>query len=162
MTEDDSPRRPRSEPASRSDPLDTQRLILAAAATGSHRDPHRLGYAVIDTGATETVGSLDAVEFVTTQRARRFGPEDIGVDPHRVKRFKFGNAEERMAESYLLLPQSVNGQQTSLGVYTLDVPGVINFVGNPYHDQARSSRQHSREHVDFHQAVSRSSYPFNS
>lgn len=110
-------------------PLDTQRMILAAASTGSHQDPHRLGYAVIDTGATETVGSLDAVEYITQQRALRFGPEDIGVDPKRVKRFKFGNAEERVAESFMLLPQSVQGKPTSLGIYTLDVPNVPILLG---------------------------------
>lgn len=107
---------------------DLQRLILTAS-TGSSQDPHRLGYAVLDTGATETVGSLQAIEYIVNTRAARFGPEDIGVDPTRTKRFKFGNAEERMAESYILLPQTVNGIPASLGVYTLDVPNVPLLIG---------------------------------
>ena len=107
---------------------DMQRLILTAT-TGSNSDPHRLGYAVVDTGATETVGSLQAIEYIVNTRAERYGREDIGVDPSRTKRFKFGNAEERTAESYLLLPQSVNGTPTSLGVYTLDVPNVPLLLG---------------------------------
>ena len=106
---------------------DLQRMILAAA--GSAHDPHRLGYAVVDTGATETVGSLEALEFVMNQRMQHFGAEDIGVDVSKHKRFKFGNAEERAAESFVHLPQTVNGIRTTLGVYTLDVPGVPVLLG---------------------------------
>ena len=106
---------------------DVQRMVLAAAGDAS--DPNRLGYAVIDTGATETVGSLDAVEFILQQRFHRFGHEEVGIDPQRIKKFRFGNAQERYAESYLLLPQTINGQSTSLGVYTLDVPNVPILLG---------------------------------
>ena len=105
---------------------DFQRLILAA---GGAEDPHRLGYAVLDTGATETVGSLEAIDYIMKQRIQRFGQEKVGVDVKRQKRFRFGNAQEMNAESYLLLPQRVNGVETSLGVYTLDVPGVPILLG---------------------------------
>ena len=108
-------------------PIDLQRLILAATGTG--QESHRLGLAVLDTGATETVGSLEAIEYVMHQRFLKYGHEEIGVDVTRRKKFKFGNAEERTAESYLLLPQSVQGVSTSLGIYTLDVPGVPVLVG---------------------------------
>ena len=76
-----------------------------------------------DTGATETVRSLEAIEYMLHQRSQRYGHEEVGVDPNKNKRFKFGNAQERWSESFLLLPQKVAGQPTSLGVYTLDVPG---------------------------------------
>ena len=109
-------------------PQDLHRMILTAS-TGSSSDPHRLGYAVLDTGATETVGSLQAIDYIVQKRAQMYGEEAIGVDPKRTKRFKFGNAEERVAESYLLLPQTVNGCPTSLGVYTLDVPNVPLLIG---------------------------------
>ncbi len=108
-------------------PADIQRLILAAA--GGPHDPHRLGYAVIDTGATETVGSLEAIEYIMNSRSSRFPNEKVGVDVSRRKRFRFGNAEERQAESFLVLPQTVGGLKTSLGVYTLDVPGVPVLLG---------------------------------
>ena len=108
-------------------PQDLQRMILAAS--GSSAGNHRLGLAVLDTGATETVGSLEAIEYILHCRFRRYGHEDIGVDVNRRKKFKFGNAEERTAESFLLLPQTVQGQTTSLGIYTLDVPGVPVLIG---------------------------------
>lgn len=110
---------------------DVQRMVLAA---GDPSDPNRLVYAVIDTGATETVGSLDAIEFILSRRFAAFGHEEVGVDPKRVKRFKFGNAQERWAESYLLLPQTIQGTATSLGVYTLDVPNVPILLGIKYQD----------------------------
>ena len=106
-------------------PSDVQRMILAA-----HSDPlRRLGYAVVDTGATETVGSLEAIEHIMLRRRERFGPEEIGIHPSKQKRFKFGNAQERTSESFLVLPQSINGIPTSLGIYTLDVPGVPILLG---------------------------------
>ena len=40
---------------------DLQRMILAAGGSQSNS---RLGFAVVDTGATETVGSLDAIELI--------------------------------------------------------------------------------------------------
>ena len=43
------------------------------------------------------------------QRAAEFGQEPVGVDVHKKKRFKFGNAQERNAESYVILPQVIQG-----------------------------------------------------
>ena len=108
-------------------PQDLQRSILAATScSGTH---HRLGFGVIDTGATETVGSLEAIEYIMSCRSKTFPGEMVGVDGSRKKRFRFGNAEERAAESYILLPQRVNGCGTNLGVYTLDVPEVPVLIG---------------------------------
>ena len=84
---------------------------------------------MIDTGATETVGSLEAVEQIMKTRFAVFGQERIGLDVNKNNRFKFGNAQERSAECYLLLPQVIKGQSTQLGVYTLDVPGVPILLG---------------------------------
>ena len=101
-------------------------MILTA---GGHPDARRLGYAVIDTGATETVGSLDALEYIMGRRQQQFGREQVGIDVKRTKRLRFGNAQERWAESYNLLPQAVDGKSTTLGVYSLDVPGIPILLG---------------------------------
>jgi hypothetical protein len=119
---DDEPVYPSRPPAQ-----DLQHLVLAASSTTD--DCHRLEYAVIDTGATETVGSLEAVEQIMKTRFAVFGQERIGLDVNKNNRFKFGNAQERSAECYLLLPQVIKGQSTQLGVYTLDVPGVPILLG---------------------------------
>ena len=107
---------------------DVQRLVLAAAESPA-MDADKLRYAVLDTGATETVGSLDAVEFVMSKRHLMFGQERVVVDPARQKKFKFGNAQERVSEGYLQLPQTCSGKSFSLGLYTLDVPGVPILIG---------------------------------
>ena len=117
-------------PKSSSPPAaDLQRLILAAAASGSASDPQRLGWAVVDTGATETVGSLEAIEHVMERRASVFGQEKVGLNCRKKKRFKFGNAQEQESASFILLPQRIQGTSTSLGIYTLDVPGVPILIG---------------------------------
>lgn len=64
-----------------------------------------------------------------TQRLARFGLEEVGVNTQRIKRFKFGNAQERAAESFLLLPQLIGGTKTSLGMCALDVAGVRILIG---------------------------------
>jgi hypothetical protein len=56
-------------------------------------------------------------------RQMHFGQEDL-VAHAKQKRFKFGNGETKMAESFIELPQTLAGQSIRLGVHTLDAPGV--------------------------------------
>ena len=112
--------------ASSTDQQRAEQLVLAAESGGLGNP---LRYAVIDTGATETVGSLDAVEFVIQSRHAIYGDEEIGVNPNKTKRFRFGNGHERHAESFITIPQTIDGMHTSLGVYTMDVPGIPILLG---------------------------------
>ena len=89
----------------------------------------RLQYAVVDTGATETVGSLEALEVVMNERSKRFPNEQVHVDPNLKKMFRFGNAETRHAESLVYLPQRFGGFETFLGVHALDVPQIPVLLG---------------------------------
>ncbi|CAK9114315.1 Retrovirus-related Pol polyprotein from transposon TNT 1-94 [Durusdinium trenchii] len=81
------------------------------------------GHAVIDTGATDTLASLEALEQVMALRAKKFGPEDIQVREQR-KKFRFGNGESQRATSFVEIPQILDGQQISLGLHAIDAPGV--------------------------------------
>ena len=88
------------------------------------------GYAVLDTGATETVGSLPAVEQLMRARYQRLGvAEQVHVADQAPKRFKFGNGEYAFSSSYLLLSQQLGDQEVHLGIHTLDVVGVPLLVG---------------------------------
>ena len=107
---------------------DLQRLILATNEI-DYSGLDRLGCAVVDTGATETVGSLDAIDHIMQKRSAVFGQERVDISMSRTKKFRFGNAEEKRSESYLLLPQQVAGHAMSLGVFTLDVPNVPILLG---------------------------------
>ena len=82
------------------------------------------GYAVIDSGATETVGSLEAIEAVVSMRRSRYGMESVRVFPEAKRSFRFGNAQQETATSYVEVPQTLAGRPVSLGVFALDVPRI--------------------------------------
>lgn len=82
------------------------------------------GHAVLDSGATETVASLEAVEEVVKQRRINFPGEKALVFPGQHRSFRFGNGQTRAAESYIELPQLLDGKEVRLGIHTLDAPAV--------------------------------------
>eukprot|EP00435_Cladocopium_sp_Y103_P064584 s563_g26.t1 len=100
--------------------LETIPITAEALAVMSQEFP---GHAVIDSGATESIASFEALEEIMNMRFQRFGQEDLVVHSKQ-KRFKFGNGETKMAESFIELPQTLGGQSVRLGVHTLDAPGV--------------------------------------
>ena len=81
------------------------------------------GFGVLDLGATETVGSLEAIEKVL-QRRHQLGHllpgehDEVRVMPEAKKMFRFGNGQVKQSESYLLLPQHVGAKKVLLGIYT--------------------------------------------
>ena len=81
------------------------------------------GYAVIDTGATETIASLEALEAIMSLRQAKYGPEHVTVH-QKHRKFRFGNGQEQRAASYVELPQLLAGCDVKLGVHALDTPGV--------------------------------------
>ena len=88
------------------------------------------GYAVIDSGATETVTSLPALEALVQLRQACSGEDlNLEVTQEPVKRFKFGNGEHAFASSYVLLEQVLGDTRVRLGMYTLDVVGVPILLG---------------------------------
>ena len=82
------------------------------------------GFAVLDTGATETVASLEAIDEVMRRRREKYPNEQVLVHPERHRAFRFGNGQSRTAESYVEIPQLLDGKEVRLGVHTLDVPEV--------------------------------------
>ena len=99
------------------------------AADGNMSSAERLRFAVLDTGATETVGSMDALETVLSLRHEQFGDEDVHIDASITKSFKFGNGQTRSAASFACLPQVVGSHKTTLGIYALDVPDIPILLG---------------------------------
>ncbi|CAE7912341.1 unnamed protein product, partial [Symbiodinium necroappetens] len=90
------------------------------------------GYAVLDSGATETVASLPALEAL--MKVRQGSGGTVSSDGFQVldqppKKFKFGNGEFAVSSSFLLLPQQIGEHHVDLGVYTLDVVGVPVLIG---------------------------------
>ena len=88
------------------------------------------GFGIIDCGATETVGSLPALESLTQARFQLNGrTEEVEVSAAPPKRFKFGNGTFSMSSSCVLVPQSVGELQLRLQLYTLDCEGVPILIG---------------------------------
>ncbi len=92
--------------------------------------PEEMGYGVIDTGATESVASLEALEKILSRRSLKFGAKEgfkVIKGPH--KTFKFGNGLTQSAESFILLPQTLGDVTVSLGLFTIDASGVPVLIG---------------------------------
>ncbi len=101
--------------------------VMAAKETVPEGED-RFRYAVVDTGATETVGSLDALDFISKRRV--WHPDErVVVDPSCHKTFRFGNGDSKRSSSFVHLPQRMQGIPTSLGVYAMDVPEVPVLLG---------------------------------
>ena len=102
--------------------------MVMVQRTGSENDLN--GYAVLDSGATETVGSLPALEALMLARFQQTGQiERVTVTSTPMKRFKFGNGSQDLSASHVLIPVMLGQQAVPMGVYTLDVSGVPLLVG---------------------------------
>ncbi|CAE7725645.1 RE2 [Symbiodinium sp. CCMP2592] len=101
-------------------------ILVQKSASGSCMD----GFAVLDSGATETVGSLPALESLMLARYEVTSQvEEVAVTNAAPKRFKFGNGSHDMSSSHILLPVTLGTHQVPMGIYTLDVEGVPLLIG---------------------------------
>ena len=92
--------------------------------------PEMEGFAVLDTGATETVGSLPALESLLQKRFEIQGSvEELEVRANPGRRFRFGNGLCEHATSHVLLNQTVGSLHLRLGIFTLDVERVPILIG---------------------------------
>ena len=81
---------------------------------GHVQQPDLEGFAVLDTGATETITSLEALEFVLNKRRQRFGEERLQVVDRPPKVFRFGNGQTQTSESFVLIPQTLGKHHISI------------------------------------------------
>ena len=81
----------------------------------------RQGMCVIDGGATQTIGSIAAVEAVLEQNRKLHGATRLkGLCATEPPIFSFGNSTENRCCSTAKLEVSANGQPGELQVHTLD------------------------------------------
>ena len=81
----------------------------------------RKGMCVIDGGATQTVGSLAALEAVMDQNRRKHGATKIkAIDSVNPPTFSFGNSTENRCMSTAKLEVSANGLPGEISIHTLD------------------------------------------
>ena len=111
--------------------LPEESAVQDAVLLQTSPDPENAGFGIINCGATETVGSLPALEALMLARFRLSGhSEEVEVSTAPAKRFKFGNGTHSLSSSCVLVPQSVGDMQLKLQLYTLDCEGVPILIGN--------------------------------
>ena len=107
----------------------TSQAIGDAFTTGNGEAQPR-GHAVIDSGATETVGSLPAIEDLMRVRFEISGtPDSFKISQTPPRRFRFGSGSVGFSLSHVLIPQDLGESRVDLGVYSLDVEKVPILVG---------------------------------
>ena len=80
--------------------------------------PELEGFGMIDTGAIETVGGLDALECVHRRRTEKLGHSNrVHVMQGPSKNFPFGNGDTKYSESYVLLMQSLGSHNSPGSLY---------------------------------------------
>lgn len=90
------------------------------------------GFGVLDLGATETVGSLEALETLMALRSQAAGQAEqveVFYGPSSQKPFRFGNGGVQLSSSYVLIPQKLGDQTVLLGLYTIDAEQVPILLG---------------------------------
>ena len=81
----------------------------------------REGMAVIDGGATQTIGSVAAVEAVMRKNKIKYGHSGLrGVDYQDPPVFSFGNSTENRCLSTARLGITANGQKGEMRIHTLE------------------------------------------
>eukprot|EP00439_Symbiodinium_sp_Y106_P061006 s2874_g9.t1 len=109
-----------------SDPEADESPLMAAVAD----EVDMRAFAVIDSGATETVGSLPAIDDLLAVRYETYGrAEEFRVSDAPPRRFRFGNGALGFSVSHLLLPQDLGQSRIDLGIFALDVERVPILIG---------------------------------
>ena len=89
--------------------------------------PELEGFGVIDSGATETVGGLDAREHVYRRRTEKMGHTNhVHVI---IQNFPFWERATKPSESYVLLMQSLGSHSIAVGAHTLAAVRVPILIG---------------------------------
>ena len=92
-----------------------------AAATISTSEAVAQGMAVIDGGATQTIGSVKALEAVLAKNRQKYGTSGLkGVSVDEPPTFSFGNSTENRCLSTAQLHVQANGGAGELRVHTLE------------------------------------------
>ncbi|CAE7569752.1 unnamed protein product [Symbiodinium microadriaticum] len=102
---------------------------LPAEVLAVVESPNLEGYGVLDTGATESVASLESLDHIVRKRQDSCRGECcVQVVPGPSKNFCFGNGSTQQSESFVLLSQKLGGFTVSLGLFTIDSRGVALLI----------------------------------
>ena len=96
------------------------------AALSASRD-ETIGKMVIDSGATESLGSLEALEYLSD---RLSGNSRITVNPCIQQRFRFGNGTRGAASSMVTLDHVMGGHPVTIGINCLETKRYVPILAS--------------------------------
>lgn len=96
-------------------------MSLEEAHVGSRIVDQCMG--IIDSGATASLGSADALQQVMEANLERFGDSKMEIDTQTKPIFKFGNGEKKVCISTVKLGIGAGEKDGSMEVHVHDAPG---------------------------------------
>ena len=88
------------------------------------REATRRGKAVIDCGATESLGGVTALENLARINAKKYGTTEMSIDRHDRPTYTFGNGESAKVEGRATFEVEAAGSCGTIDFHGLDVNGV--------------------------------------
>ena len=80
-------------------------------------------YGILDSGATASLGSVDAMEAWREANLAESGKGKMVVDPSRCPTFKFGNGQKKVCLSTVQVGIDVGDKKGNFEVHVHDSPG---------------------------------------
>ncbi len=86
-----------------------------------------MGKMVIDSGATESVGSDAALEFLADHMR---DPQRISIDPEVRQRFRFGNGSRGSASSLIMIDHLCGGNEIKITISCLETRSYVPILAS--------------------------------
>ena len=93
------------------------------AAYVTHQEALRRGMGIIDSGATASLASVDAVEAIMEANAQVYGHDRVEVKPDMRPTFRFGNGQKKECLSTIQLKVDLEDRPGKMELHVHDAPG---------------------------------------
>ena len=88
------------------------------------REATRKGKAVIDCGATESLGGIAALENLARLNAKKYGTSKMRIDRHARPTYSFGNGESAKVDGRATFEVEAAGSYGTIDFHGIDAKGV--------------------------------------
>ena len=93
------------------------------------REATQKGKAVIDCGATESIGGIDALENLARLNAKKYGDTKMRVDRSDRPTYTFGNGESLRVDGRATFEVEAAGNLGTIDFHGFDAPGMPMLLG---------------------------------
>ena len=103
--------------------LGTEESWSVESAMVTHQDALLRGMGIIDSGATASLASVDAVEAIMNANAKAYGEDRVNVKPELRPTFRFGNGQKKECLSTIQLRVDLEDKPGKMELHVHDSPG---------------------------------------